>query len=92
MSQATPRLLLAAAFVLFAAWSLVVPINEAPDEPAHWQYARYLHDHWRLPHYAPGLMARVARNRDIVVRCIVGGAIRPVTRAEEFEQRVRLAE
>ena len=53
----TPRLaavLLTAAFVLFGAWSLVVPINEAPDEPAHWQYARYLHDHWRLPHYAPG--------------------------------------
>lgn len=54
MTPPTPRLLLAAAFVLFAAWSLVVPINEAPDEPAHWQYARYLHDHWRLPHYAPG--------------------------------------
>ena len=49
MSQPAPRLLLAAAFVLFATWSLVVPINEAPDEPAHWQYARYLHDHWRLP-------------------------------------------
>jgi len=54
MSQPTPRLLLAASFVLFAAWSLVVPINEAPDEPAHWQYARYLHDTWRLPHYVPG--------------------------------------
>ncbi len=47
-------LLLVAAFALFAAWSLVVPINEAPDEPAHWKYARYLHDHWRLPYYAPG--------------------------------------
>lgn len=46
--------LLAATFLLFATWSLVVPINEAPDEPAHWQYARFLHDHWRLPHYAPG--------------------------------------
>jgi 4-amino-4-deoxy-L-arabinose transferase-like glycosyltransferase len=54
MTPRAPRLLLAAAFVLFATWSLVVPINEAPDEPAHWQYARYLHDHWRLPHYAPG--------------------------------------
>ena len=54
MSPRAPRLLLAAAFLLFATWSLVVPINEAPDEPAHWQYARYLHDHWRLPHYAPG--------------------------------------
>jgi hypothetical protein len=54
MSLPAPRLLLAAAFVLFATWSLVVPINEAPDEPAHWQYARYLHDHWGLPRYAPG--------------------------------------
>ena len=54
MSPRPPRLLLAAAFILFAAWSLVVPINEAPDEPSHWQYARYLHDHWRLPPYAPG--------------------------------------
>jgi 4-amino-4-deoxy-L-arabinose transferase-like glycosyltransferase len=54
MNPRPPRLLLAAAFLLFAAWSLVVPINEAPDEPSHWQYARYLHDHWRLPHYAPG--------------------------------------
>jgi hypothetical protein len=49
-----PRWLLAGSFALFAAWSLIVPINEAPDEPAHWQYARYLHDHWRLPYYAPG--------------------------------------
>jgi hypothetical protein len=54
MTARAPRWLLAAAFILFAAWSLVVPINEAPDEPAHWQYARYLHDHWRLPHYAAG--------------------------------------
>jgi Dolichyl-phosphate-mannose-protein mannosyltransferase len=54
MSQPAPRLLLAAALALFATWSLVVPINEAPDEPAHWQYARHLHDTWRLPHYAPG--------------------------------------
>jgi hypothetical protein len=52
--HAPSGLLLVAAFALFAAWSLVVPINEAPDEPAHWQYARYLHDHWRLPHFAPG--------------------------------------
>jgi hypothetical protein len=47
-------LLLTAAFLLVAAWSLVAPINEAPDEPAHWQYARFLHDRWTLPHYAPG--------------------------------------
>jgi 4-amino-4-deoxy-L-arabinose transferase-like glycosyltransferase len=54
MTAHVPWWLLAAIFLLFAAWSFVVPINEAPDEPAHWQYARYLHDHWRLPHYAPG--------------------------------------
>jgi hypothetical protein len=54
MTRRTGFLLLAAAFVLFATWSLVVPINEAPDEPAHWQYARFLHDHWRLPYFAPG--------------------------------------
>src|SRR5687768_7329467 len=52
--RAAPGLLHIAAFALFAAWSLVVPINEAPDEPAHWQYSRYLHDQWRLPLYAPG--------------------------------------
>jgi hypothetical protein len=54
MTPPTPRWLLVASFVLFAAWSVVVPINEAPDEPAHWQYARYLREHWRLPYYAPG--------------------------------------
>jgi hypothetical protein len=43
-------LLVAVALPPFA-WSLVVPVFEAPDEPAHWQYARYLHDHWRLPLY-----------------------------------------
>jgi hypothetical protein len=54
MSRTSGVVLLSAAFALFATWSLVVPINEAPDEPAHWQYARFLHDHWRLPHFAPG--------------------------------------
>ena len=39
---------------LFVAWALAVPIFEAPDEPAHWQYARYVHDHWKLPLYQPG--------------------------------------
>lgn len=43
--------LLLAASALLVAWSLVVPIFEAPDEPAHWQYARYLHDEHRLPAY-----------------------------------------
>jgi len=45
--------LLAVAFALLAAWSLVVPVFEAPDEPDHWQYARHLHDTWRLPIYSP---------------------------------------
>ena len=48
-----PALLVVVA-TLFAAWSFVVPVFEAPDEPGHWQYARYLHDHWRLPLYGPG--------------------------------------
>lgn len=47
--------LLIASAVLFTAWSVGVPMYEAPDEPAHWQYARYLHDHWRLPVYRRGV-------------------------------------
>jgi hypothetical protein len=39
---------------VLAAWALAVPVFEAPDEPAHWQFARYLHDHWALPIYQPG--------------------------------------
>jgi hypothetical protein len=54
MTRVRAALLLTGAFLLFAAWSLAVPINEAPDEPAHWQYARFLHDRRALPHYAPG--------------------------------------
>jgi 4-amino-4-deoxy-L-arabinose transferase-like glycosyltransferase len=38
---------------LLLAWSVVVPVFEAPDEPHHWQYARYLHDHGRLPLFGP---------------------------------------
>lgn len=38
-----------AAAALLIVWSFVVPIFEAPDEPAHWTYARYLHDYQRLP-------------------------------------------
>jgi hypothetical protein len=52
-SPPAPRLLLAAAFLLFATWSFVVPIYETPDEPAHWQYARHLRTHWTLPVYTP---------------------------------------
>jgi hypothetical protein len=49
MSGATPpRLALRSLFVamvaLLTAWALAVPVFETPDEPAHWQYARYLHD------------------------------------------------
>jgi 4-amino-4-deoxy-L-arabinose transferase-like glycosyltransferase len=54
MTRRTWLWLATAAFAVFGTWSLVVPINEAPDEPAHWQYARYLHDNWSLPRYAPG--------------------------------------
>lgn len=42
------------AALLLTAWSLVVPIFEGPDEPAHWQFARYLHDTGSLPRYVPG--------------------------------------
>jgi hypothetical protein len=34
-------------------WSLVVPIFEAPDEPAHWDYVRYLRLNKKLPLYSP---------------------------------------
>ena len=49
-----PRWLAAAFLALYAAWALIVPVFEAPDEPAHWQYARYLHDHWALPRFVAG--------------------------------------
>ena len=39
---------------LFAAWAFAVPVYEAPDEPAHWQYARYVRNHWSLPYYQAG--------------------------------------
>ena len=39
---------------MFVLWALAVPVFEAPDEPAHWQYARYLHDRWELPLYRAG--------------------------------------
>jgi len=39
------------AFAFAVAWSLIVPIFESPDEPHHWQYARYLHDEQRLPYF-----------------------------------------
>ena len=48
--------LLAVAFALLVAWSLVVPVFEAPDEPDHWQYARHLHDTLRLPIYSPSFL------------------------------------
>jgi hypothetical protein len=51
---ATTALFFVAVGFLFVMWALVVPIFEAPDEPAHWQYARYLHDEWKLPLYEPG--------------------------------------
>jgi hypothetical protein len=54
MVSRSPRsliLLLIAAELLLVAWSFAVPIFESPDEPAHWQYARHLHDTWRLPPY-----------------------------------------
>ena len=53
-----PRSILIALFgataVLLVVWAMAVPVFEAPDEPAHWQYARYLHDEGRLPLYRAG--------------------------------------
>ena len=43
--------LLASATLLLVLWSFAVPIFEAPDEPAHWQYAQYLHEQKKLPFY-----------------------------------------
>lgn len=48
-----PTPLLLGSLLLTSAWALTVPIFEAPDEPAHWQFARYLHDYRRLPVYGP---------------------------------------
>ena len=42
--------------VLLVTWSFVVPIFEAPDETYHWDYARYVHDHWRLPPFSPAMV------------------------------------
>lgn len=42
---------LAACAVTLIAWSVVVPAWESADEPTHWQYANYIHDHGTLPPY-----------------------------------------
>ena len=42
---------MAAAFVTLVAWSVLVPAWESPDEPQHWQYANFVHDHGQLPPY-----------------------------------------
>ena len=41
--------MLLASAALMLAWSLAVPVFEAPDEPAHWQYANYLNQNHALP-------------------------------------------
>ena len=41
------------ATLLMGAWSLAVPVFESPDEPHHWQVARYLFDHHAWPRYDP---------------------------------------
>jgi 4-amino-4-deoxy-L-arabinose transferase-like glycosyltransferase len=53
--RATALLLLFVAATLMVAWSLVVPIFEAPDEPAHWHYARYIHDNHTFPIFSEKL-------------------------------------
>jgi 4-amino-4-deoxy-L-arabinose transferase-like glycosyltransferase len=50
-------MLLVASTVLLVVWAFAVPIFEAPDEPHHWEYARYMHYHWGgLPIYGPNLI------------------------------------
>jgi 4-amino-4-deoxy-L-arabinose transferase-like glycosyltransferase len=47
------RILGLVSLLFFVLWSFVIPVFEAPDEFLHWQYARFLHDEWRLPVYGP---------------------------------------
>lgn len=42
---------LAAVGLTMIAWSVVVPAWESADEPTHWAYAGYIHDHGALPPY-----------------------------------------
>jgi hypothetical protein len=42
-------LILAVYFVLAGVYALVTPIFEAPDEPAHFEYVRYIALHRALP-------------------------------------------
>lgn len=37
--------------VLLVSWALAVPIFEGPDEPLHWQYALFIHQHGEMPVY-----------------------------------------
>lgn len=53
---ASAWVLVALGALLMLTWSLVVPVSEAPDEPHHWMVARYMHDHWSLPHYDASLV------------------------------------
>src|SRR5262249_6707694 len=50
LTRGAMSLLLASA-ALMISWSFVVPVFESPDEPAHWQYARYLRVNRKLPFY-----------------------------------------
>jgi 4-amino-4-deoxy-L-arabinose transferase-like glycosyltransferase len=42
---------LAATALTLITWSVVVPAWESADEPTHWGYANYIHDHGALPPY-----------------------------------------
>lgn len=39
--------------VVMVAWAFAVPIFEGPDEPDHWKYAQYVHQHHALPPFNP---------------------------------------
>lgn len=42
---------LATTGITMIAWSVMVPAWESADEPTHWAYANYIHDHAALPPY-----------------------------------------
>ena len=48
-----PIVLMLVSAIIMVSWSFIVPIFEAPDEPHHWQFARYIHINHSLPLYCP---------------------------------------
>ncbi len=64
--------LLSPASVLLIAWSLAVPIFEGPDEPAHWQYARYFRAHLQPPPFTEDYIEADQLAPPLCARCRPG--------------------